>query len=182
MYISLRKPSTVSYILMVLFSTLSLTQIIALLLGNVDPETPRVFEILAMGVAVVLMVIVLTSPFRDPETQDEDISQPFSNPSSDLRSPEDNITPWQFMTVSWMAPLISVGSSRQINEPDVWQLPYQFQHRRLHALFRELPGSITRRLLAANGLDLIITTALGIFESFASMSLDNVASLTILRL
>ncbi|EKG12941.1 Putative ABC transporter protein [Macrophomina phaseolina MS6] len=98
-----------------------------------------------------------------------DISSPFTSPTSDLRSPEDNLSLWQFLSVSWMSPLIARGYRRQLNDDDVWFLPYDFQHARLHVLFRELKGSVVKRLLVANGLDLIITTSLGILESAANL-------------
>lgn len=73
------------------------------------------------------------------------------------------------MTISWMAPLISLGSARQLNDGDVWSLAFEFQHRILHDSFRELNGSVVRRLITANGLDLVIVSSLAVLESLASM-------------
>jgi len=73
------------------------------------------------------------------------------------------------MTISWMKPLISLGNARQLNDEDVWLLSYEFQHRILHDRFRELKGSVLRRLVEANGLDLIIISVLSIIELFASI-------------
>ncbi|KAK6401580.1 hypothetical protein LTR95_019171, partial [Oleoguttula sp. CCFEE 5521] len=78
------------------------------------------------------------------------------------------MTLWQFMSVSWMTPLISTGSKRQLEDADVWQLGFEFQHRRLHDQFRRLRGTVMQRLLQANGIDLVIITLLGIFETTAS--------------
>jgi ABC-type multidrug transport system fused ATPase/permease subunit len=69
-----------------------------------------------------------------------------------------------------MAPIISIGTRRQLNDEDVWFLPFEFQHTRLHLLFREIKGSVVGRLVKANGVDLWITTGLGVLESFASLS------------
>ena len=69
------------------------------------------------------------------------------------------------MTVSWMTPLIRTGFKRQLDDADVWQLGYEFQHRGLHANFRRLKGTVMQRLLTANGIDLVIITALGILET-----------------
>lgn len=68
-----------------------------------------------------------------------------------------------------MWPLISLGSARQLNDEDVWSLGFEFQHRHLHDKFREMKGSVVKRLLAANGLDLVFISVLGILESLASM-------------
>ena len=67
-----------------------------------------------------------------------------------------------------MAPLISVGNTRQLNDDDVWFLGYEFQHKKLHDRFRKLQGSVLARLLQANGLDLFIISILAIIEIFAS--------------
>lgn len=73
------------------------------------------------------------------------------------------------MTVSWMTPLISLGSARQLNDEDVWSLPFEFQHRILHDSFQELKGSVVRRLISANGFDLVIISSLAVLELLASM-------------
>lgn len=107
-------------------------------------------------------------PLRDPIWESDDISPAYEKPDHQRRSPEDNLTLWQFMSVSWMSSLIAIGSSRQLNDEDVWQLSLEFQHRILHDKFRELGGSVVRRLLVANGLDLVILLCLGVLEAFSS--------------
>jgi len=127
----------------------------------------------ALGVVVALFAIsiILHMPMRDPDLPSDQISSAFNDPNPQLRSPEDNLTLWQFMTVSWMGPLVSLGTTRQLNEQDIWQLSYEFQHRWLHDTFRVLPGSVLRRLLAANRVDLVIVSLLGFVELVASMFL-----------
>lgn len=46
---------------------------------------------------------------------------------------------------------------------------FEFLHSHLHVLFRDLRGSVTRRLLIANGLDLVIMSVLTLLESLTSM-------------
>lgn len=123
---------------------------------------------LELVLAFVLMVNIFNMPMRNPKLPKDNISSSGDPPASSLRTPEDNLTLWQFMTVAWMEPLISMGKKRQLNDEDVWLLGYQFQHRTLHDNFRELKGSFVRRLLAANGLDLIITGLLGLIELVAN--------------
>lgn len=108
-------------------------------------------------------------PLRDPNLSAAEISPAFEKPDHLLRSPEDNLTLWQFMSVSWMSPLISIGTKRQLHNEDVWKLSFEFQHRLLHEKFRALGGSVVRRLLSANGLDLLILSNLGIVEALSSM-------------
>jgi ABC-type multidrug transport system fused ATPase/permease subunit len=112
---------------------------------------------------------MLNMPLRDPLLDSTGIGKPFAEPTHNVRSPEDTITLWQWMTVSWMAPLINIGYKRQLHNEDVWLLAYEFQHSRLHTLFREVSGTVFARLLKANGLDLIITTALGVFETLMEL-------------
>ncbi|KAK4236530.1 P-loop containing nucleoside triphosphate hydrolase protein [Achaetomium macrosporum] len=109
-------------------------------------------------------------PMRDPLLDGTGIGKPFTEPNYNVRSPEDIITLWQWMTVSWMAPLIKIGYKRQLHNEDVWFLAYEFQHSRLHELFREISGTVFVRLLKANGLDLLITTALGVFETSVDLA------------
>ncbi|KAL8758852.1 MAG: hypothetical protein Q9184_003801 [Pyrenodesmia sp. 2 TL-2023] len=63
--------------------------------------------------------------------------------------------------------MISVGAKRQLNSEDVWKLGFEFQHRLLHEKFRELGGSVVRRLLSANGVDLVILLSLGTVETLS---------------
>lgn len=126
------------------------------------------------GGSVLMMlasvIVMFNMPMRDPLLSSAGIGKPFDTPDSSVRSPEDIITLWQWMTVSWLAPLISIGYGRQLHEKDVWFLPYEFHHSRTHRLFRELKGSVFVRVMKANGLDLIITTALGILETLAQLA------------
>ncbi len=165
---SVRSLQTTPFAVLVIMSTTLVTQLI--LLYNTrfafrGRDAPNMLDAL---VASAVVVLLLRMPLRSPQLPSDKISPPFDPPSHDLRSPEDNLTLWQFMTVSWMAPLISLGAERQLNEEDVWGLGWEFQHRLLHERFKELKGSITKRLLVANGLDLVITSLLAVIELIAS--------------
>jgi ABC-type multidrug transport system fused ATPase/permease subunit len=129
-----------------------------------------IFNSVSTTVSALIFLIQLNLPLRDPTLSDDDIARPGREPTVDLRSPEDNLTTWQWMSVTWMAPLIWIGSKRQLNSKDVWFLPYEFQHRHLHDAFRELKGSVLWRLLYANWLDLYILTMLGFAELAADYS------------
>jgi ABC-type multidrug transport system fused ATPase/permease subunit len=69
-----------------------------------------------------------------------------------------------------MAPLISIGRNRTLQEEDVWFLGYQFQHKRLHEKFRRLRGSVISRLLQANGIDIFILTITATLEVFCELA------------
>ena len=158
---------------MVLLATslgISVMQLIALVQLNWKLDLDNVLIALGLLAALGITALILRMPLRSPDLSSEAISPALTAPTSRLRSPEDNLTPWQFMTVSWMWPLVSLGKKRQLNDEDVWSLGHEFQHTLLHNAFRGLPGSVTRRLLSANGLDLIIISVLGLLELVASIA------------
>jgi len=113
---------------------------------------------------------ILLMPFRNPSLPVSNISAVGQAPCSGFRSPEDNLRLWHFLTVSWMAPLISLGRKRQLNEPDVWLLGYEFQHHRLHEKFSRIHGAVLGRLLKANGLDIAIISAIATVQMFCDFS------------
>ena len=146
---------------------LFVTHIILLAEERSPHFTGNLLAILKVASALLSTTIILRMPLRDPALSNQDICAPFETPTCRLRSPEDELTPWQFMTVSWMSPLMALGSKRQLNDEDVWSLGLEFQHKALHENFRVLKGSVIRRLLVANGIDLVIITSLGILEIVA---------------
>ncbi|KAL2753561.1 hypothetical protein ACRALDRAFT_2139965 [Sodiomyces alcalophilus JCM 7366] len=131
-----------------------------------EPLDPLIIVRTVLSFAALVAVFLM--PMREPKLPTKGIAT--NVPTRDARSPEDNLSLWQFMTVSWMGPLIARGTKTQLHDEDVWQLPYDFQHGRLHMLFRDLRGTVVKRLFLANGLDLVIICLLGILESAAHLS------------
>ncbi|KAI1428285.1 ABC transporter [Xylaria sp. FL1777] len=127
-------------------------------------------RVVALSIELAALLVILVMPMRDPALTNTGIAGTKFPPISELRSPEDNLCLLQFMTVSWLSPLISRGYKTQLNDEDVWLLPYEFQHKQLHILFRELKGPVWVRLALANGLDLFIISTLGIIEAAANLS------------
>ena len=167
--LTIDRPRTAPITILANTASLLLSQ---LLLCFYDPDRGPITDIFRgceILAALVSIAFILSMPLRDPQLTREGISPPFEKPVSRLRSPEDSLTLWQFLSVSWMSSLMSVGSERQLNSEDVWSLGFEFQHRLLHEKFRELGGSVVRRLLSANGLDLLILLALGTVEAVSSM-------------
>ncbi|CAM1505044.1 Fc.00g106810.m01.CDS01 [Cosmosporella sp. VM-42] len=122
------------------------------------------------GLTSLAIIIIGNMPFRDPSWGTEDIGSAAAKPTHFLRSPEDNITLFQFLTVSWVTPLAKIAKMRELNVEDVWQLPFEFQHTRLYMAFRELKGKLIPCLIEANGLDLFISTSLAIVEKVSEVS------------
>ncbi|KAJ6050235.1 hypothetical protein N7444_006951 [Penicillium canescens] len=137
---------------------------------DLNPKYKIIARYIAAGAAAAACLTILLMPFRESSLQPIDISAVGQQPSSDFRTPEDNLKLWQFLTVSWMAPLISTGCKRQLNEQDVWHLGFEFQHRRLHERFRCLRGSVVSRLLRANGIDVFIVSAISTVQMLCDFS------------
>jgi ABC-type multidrug transport system fused ATPase/permease subunit len=167
--ISIWRPRTGSPALSIAFAGLLLGYA-----GKLSIETPGtttlawLLNVLPTVLSLVLVIIEINLPLRNPSWSRDDIAEPGSEPTSRLRTPEDNLTIWQWYTVSWMKPLIRLGKKRQLNSADVWFLGYEFQHRHLHDAFRELKGSVLRRVLRANWIDLVLLTLL----AFAELAAD----------
>ncbi|OTB08731.1 hypothetical protein M426DRAFT_51742 [Hypoxylon sp. CI-4A] len=164
------RPRKTPKTLLIIFTTTVVCGLVSLVAWYNETDRVNIAHVAAVGVALAAILLILSMPLRDPDLDQTHIANPVYPPTSQLRSPEDNLSLWQFMTVSWMTSLIAAGYKNKLNDEDVWLLPYDFQHERLHLLFRDLKGSIFKRLLAANGLDLIIITFLGLIETAANLS------------
>ena len=139
---------------------------VTLMFTTKDSEKAMDFATLILTLTTITVILLM--PLNTTQSISKEVNPDNSIPTHELRSPEDNLKAWQWMTVSWMSPLMSMGSARKLNEEDVWSLGYEFQHKRLHEQFRELKGSVVRRLLAANGLDLIFISTLAVVGCLAS--------------
>jgi len=156
--------------LLPLFTTLLLERLVFLSHKHTSFVFKDIPWVIAPVAATLGIVIVLNMPLRDPSLPNKDISTAFGTPTVQLRTPEDNLTPWQYMTVSWMEPLIKKGVTRHMEDEDIWDLGWEFKHARLHEAFRTLRGSVTRRVFVANGMDLVRTTVLNAIRLCASKS------------
>ncbi|KAF1960533.1 ABC bile acid transporter-like protein [Byssothecium circinans] len=160
----IEKPRTAPLSLLFIFLGLFLEQLVVLSHTQRSATVGDIPALLSAVAALLSILIILNMPLRDPKLPSEDISPTFTAPTVKLRTPEDNLTPWQYMSVSWMAPLIKKGKTRKMDDDDVWDLGWEFKHARLHSAFRVLEGTVTKRLLVANGMDLVRTTSLALLQ------------------
>ncbi|KAH7188227.1 uncharacterized protein B0J16DRAFT_89377 [Fusarium flagelliforme] len=128
------------------------------------------FEIAHLTLEALAILVIGNMPIRNPFWGTSDIGSIKAAPSNQVRSPEDNLTLFQFWTMRWVNPLSKVASEREIEVSDVWQLPYEFQHWRLYMAFRTLKGKLLPCLIEANGLDLFISTFAAVVERVAEVS------------
>lgn len=159
------RPRTASLSLLFLLASISLAELAITISDPMDPY-------LAFGSLLALagIIVIFNMPLRDSSLPKDDISPVYGPPTVKLRTPEDNLTPLQYMTVSWMGPLIQKGITRKMDDEDVWDLGWEFKHARLHEAFRKLEGSVTRRIFVANGMDALRTTSLNLLRLCASKS------------
>ncbi|KAJ5917997.1 hypothetical protein N7454_010372 [Penicillium verhagenii] len=161
LFIARKRPRSCSIWMLAYFG---LTFVVEMILAAHTDARSQVLHIFSAILGCLGCFAILLMPFREEPPLSLGISSMGQAPSSKHRSPEDDLRLWQFLTVSWMAPLISLGRKRQLNEPDVWFLGFEFQHQRLHKKFRRMKGSVLARALKANGLDVLIISAISIVQ------------------
>lgn len=165
-----RRPRTTPFSVLTILIASTICQSIVMVSHAQATAVDRGIDAAVLTLSVLSIPLIGMMPLRDPSLPSSSISKPFTEPTSSLRSPEDDMTLWQFMSVSWMTPLIRIGYKRQLEDTDVWSLGYEFQHKLLHDHFHKLKGTVMQRLLQANGIDLVIITLLGILETVASFA------------
>ncbi|KAI0634381.1 hypothetical protein C8Q77DRAFT_1056057 [Trametes polyzona] len=154
----LRPPTLLPYDLLVLFS-LHLILSTVVLVGLVYdlyvfelPISPLLLLARVTNVAVitVLLGVVLSFPLALPSTRirKEDIGTTVS--------PEAYPTAWDWITFRWIVPLLDLGSTKTLDESDVWPLTPLMRARALHARFSRTTGRLVKRLWAAHWLELVL--------------------------
>lgn len=127
-------------------------------------KSDSVCHYVSLVCSMLSIAVIFSMPYRFNPGGEEGISAVGSVPSDQDRSPEDSISLWQFLSVQWMHPLIALGKKRKLNDDDIWRLPFDFQHRRLFDMFREVQGSVITRLLRANSFDITFITILALID------------------
>ena len=166
--ILVERPRKASLSLLLLFIALLFTHAVVLSHIRVSSVPKNILLSIAPVASLVSVVVILNMPLRDPALSRKNISPVSGIPTVELRTPEDNLTPWQYMAVTWMAPLIDKGLTHEMKDEDVWDLGFEFKHERLHNAFKKLGGSVTRRIFVANGMDLIRSSFLSLVQLAAS--------------
>ncbi|KAF8601971.1 P-loop containing nucleoside triphosphate hydrolase protein [Ceratobasidium sp. AG-I] len=84
---------------------------------------------------------------------------------------EDHCTLLQWITFSWVSPLIALGARQPLGEKDMWQLSRSMRTRVLMRQFSQLKrSSLLRRLLAANARDMFLDLTLTILSSLLNFA------------
>lgn len=82
---------------------------------------------------------------------------------------EDRCTLWQWITFSWLSPLISIAINRTLEKADVWRLSRSCRSSLLLSKFKQTPGStLPRKILRANGHDILLDVTLTLASAILS--------------
>ncbi|KAF8345519.1 multidrug resistance-associated ABC transporter [Amanita rubescens] len=129
-----------------------------------SPSTVNILALLLNFFAILeLFIIILSIPFAIPSEQ----ASEQLDASADTATPEDYITLCEWITFSWVYPLIKKGRSTTLQEDDVWNLSPTVQSRPVFLRFCEIRRStLLRKLWAVNSLDVIMDFVLTVLTVF----------------
>jgi hypothetical protein len=124
---------------------------------------------LAILLSIISALILLAMPMHVESKDCSPIAKVGAAPSSANRTPEDALSLYQFLTISWVKPLLDVGNTRQLQYEDLWRLPYSLQSHLLADTFRNVTGqSIIWRLMWANMMDYFVLALTALVDVLCS--------------
>lgn len=113
------------------------------------------------------IAIILCMHLRPAVHAPGPISTYGSAPSSKERSVEDSLRLWQFLTMSWVSPLLVVAKERQIDQQDVWARAYEYRNEYIAKSTSDWRGStLLKNLLKVNAVDtgiVLLLSAMALF-------------------
>ncbi|MBW0461807.1 hypothetical protein O181_001522 [Austropuccinia psidii MF-1] len=138
---------------------------------------------LQLSVIIALLYVAGSYPILD-RLPSQHVSCPGSVPTSKETCPEDRVNLWQWLSFSFITPLLKIAHHRTLQEADVWLLSPFFQHRLLFNRYLRLIKeeycpknnrvSLTWILIRSNSLDLLIglvvhlwSTVVGFVSTYA---------------
>ncbi|CAE6455347.1 unnamed protein product, partial [Rhizoctonia solani] len=97
----------------------------------------------------------------------ESFGEPKVDAEGRLPALEDHCTLLQWITFSWVSPLVALGSQQPLREKDMWQLSRLMRTRVLMKQFSQLnrKSSLLRKLLVANARDMFLDLALTVLSA-----------------
>ena len=90
------RPKTTSIPLLALYSSLFVSQLVLCVESPSAQHQENILAALGAFAAVTTISSILRIPMRDPDLPSDQVSPAFRAPDRQLRSPEDNLTLWQF--------------------------------------------------------------------------------------
>jgi len=107
------RPRTASVVLCLTTTAVLVVQVFTLLSHWDDDNGTLLRHLGSLGVSLsgALLILLLNMPIRSPSSPRSDISAPYSESTSKLRSPEDNLTPWMWLVSNRASLLCNANSS-----------------------------------------------------------------------
>ncbi|KIY50417.1 hypothetical protein FISHEDRAFT_64655 [Fistulina hepatica ATCC 64428] len=165
-----KRSPTVPYLPLVLSGVLILKLVVDLGTDASRGAHALMCDILDMVVPVAIAWVAGSYPMKCT-LPCPDVAGRNNTPSYNLSMPEDDVTLWQWFTVSFVEPLYTISNARTLDEADVWHLSPYFLHKNLFNRYLEYhekhpSHSLLRFLLASNTLDLTIDVAVEFWHVF----------------
>ncbi|KAF8598207.1 hypothetical protein BDV93DRAFT_498959 [Ceratobasidium sp. AG-I] len=176
---SIRPSRTPYYDLLIIYISYFLASSVALyeastsVIGPIGFSWGRLTQVLNALITFAGLVVIVNMPLNTVEKSevDEDGLHP---------SLEDHCTLWQWMTFTWVSPLISLGALRPLEEKDIWQLSKTMRTRVLMRRFLQVKNSsLLRRILIANAKDLFLDASLTFVSTLMNFSAPFFLNLTL---
>ncbi|TAQ86636.1 hypothetical protein B7494_g5061 [Chlorociboria aeruginascens] len=163
--VAILRPRTTPISLLILYTSIAVSNVIIMVeTHSFQFQNGQKILPIQLVLAIFAIVTIFNMPLRDPRLFNDEIAPVFTTSTFEFKTPEDNLTLFQYFTVSWMAPLIDMGKERQLNHEDVWAPSYEFETAHIHENFRELKGSVVMRIAEANVVDLVIQSVTGVVD------------------
>ncbi|CAE6413166.1 unnamed protein product [Rhizoctonia solani] len=141
--------------------------------GSIGFSTDRLAHVLNSLLTFVGLVAIVNMPLSlagKPEVNEDGLHPAL----------EDYCTLWQWMTFTWVSPIISLGALRPLEEKDMWQLSRSMRTRTLMRKFLQVQRpSLLRRILVANAMDLFLDGSLTVISTLMNFSAPFFLNLTL---
>ncbi|PLW40557.1 hypothetical protein PCANC_16781 [Puccinia coronata f. sp. avenae] len=186
-YLSLRTITRPVYQLLLLWTSVGLAETTKIWISVEANQDLSKFILICrfLTVIIILGMIYLTGSYPILDTLPcPNVAKAGSSPSAQETCPEDTVSLWQWLSYSFLNPLLKLSQQRTLTEEDVWKLSPFFQHRilfdRYLQLIKEEYPSENRKinliwvLIRSNSIDLMIgllveswSTVVGFVSTYA---------------
>ncbi|KAA1107610.1 hypothetical protein PGT21_019897 [Puccinia graminis f. sp. tritici] len=186
-YLSLRTITRPVYSLILLWTSLVVSEAAKISFSIEADQGPLKWIILwrVLNILLILGLVYVAGSYPILDVLPcENVAKPGASPSSEDTCPEDSTSLWQWLSFSFLDPLLQLSQQRTLKEEDVWKLSPFFQHRILFARYQRLIKeeyaskdrklSLIRILIRSNSMDLIIglsvelwSTVVGFVSTYA---------------
>lgn len=160
-----RRKQTPPYDLLVLYSVQCLAAIIGIHEQWAYDDEPvfdgsGIAQIFASLASLVAIGLIFSLPLTEHRRA------PLPDATNRPPAAEDHCTLWEWMSFSWMTPMIKLASQRTLDKPDVWRLSTSMRSSLLSAKFKRVQASsLPWKVIKANKHDMVLDLSLTLLSS-----------------